>query len=192
MEVNGQLHAPAALPPRKYPPVTHWIGGWVDPRVGLDAVEKRKLLQCRESNPGRPARNPSLYRLSYPNSSLTCKAGNFFIGWVTISLCFARTSDNQHVDGGFGRRCNRFTAKKWIIVWTSLPCWTDNLPHFSSNCYSSVDIVLILYRVHLSWWRKKQLTNEDGKTFSDVLSPLLRTANPASVVHELLNPQLNR
>jgi hypothetical protein len=23
---------------------THWIGGWVGPRTGLDAVEKRKAL----------------------------------------------------------------------------------------------------------------------------------------------------
>jgi hypothetical protein len=23
---------------------THWIGGWVDPRAGLDDVEKRKFL----------------------------------------------------------------------------------------------------------------------------------------------------
>jgi hypothetical protein len=23
---------------------THWIGGWVDPRAGLDNVEKRKFL----------------------------------------------------------------------------------------------------------------------------------------------------
>jgi hypothetical protein len=51
MEVSGQLHVPAALPP-----VPHWIGGWVGPRVGLDAVEKRKILPYRESNPGRPAR----------------------------------------------------------------------------------------------------------------------------------------
>jgi hypothetical protein len=25
-------------------PGTHWIGGWVDPRAGLDEVEKRKFL----------------------------------------------------------------------------------------------------------------------------------------------------
>jgi hypothetical protein len=56
MEVSGQLHASAALPTGKSPPSTHWIGGWVDPRVGLDAVEKRKILHCRESNPGRPDR----------------------------------------------------------------------------------------------------------------------------------------
>jgi hypothetical protein len=35
----------------------------VGPRVGLDAVKKRKIFHCRESNPGRPARCPSLYRL---------------------------------------------------------------------------------------------------------------------------------
>jgi len=40
MEVSGQLHAPAALPPGKEP-VTHWIGGWVGPRAVLDAVVKR-------------------------------------------------------------------------------------------------------------------------------------------------------
>jgi hypothetical protein len=25
-------------------PSTHWIGGWVDPRAGLDDMEKRKFL----------------------------------------------------------------------------------------------------------------------------------------------------
>jgi hypothetical protein len=33
-------------------PGTHWVGGWVGPGVGLDCVEKRKILRCRESNPG--------------------------------------------------------------------------------------------------------------------------------------------
>jgi hypothetical protein len=48
---------------------TRWrwvIGGWVGLRVDLDAVEKGKFLHCRESNPGR---SPSLYPLSYPDSS---------------------------------------------------------------------------------------------------------------------------
>jgi hypothetical protein len=38
--------------PEKVPPGTHWIGGWVGPREGLDAVE--------------PACSLSQYRLSYP------------------------------------------------------------------------------------------------------------------------------
>jgi hypothetical protein len=45
-------------------PYTHWIGGWVGPRVGLEDVEKRKFLTIpgRELRPlGRPARSQSLY-----------------------------------------------------------------------------------------------------------------------------------
>jgi hypothetical protein len=42
--------------PGERAPGTHWIGGWVGPKVGVDTVEKRKISHCRESNPGRPAR----------------------------------------------------------------------------------------------------------------------------------------
>jgi hypothetical protein len=48
--------------------VNHWIGGWVGPRAGLDAVEKRKILHCRKSNPGPPACSLSLYRRRYPDN----------------------------------------------------------------------------------------------------------------------------
>jgi hypothetical protein len=41
MEVSGQLHAPPALLPVKEPHIpTHWV----DPRVGLDDVKKKKFL----------------------------------------------------------------------------------------------------------------------------------------------------
>jgi hypothetical protein len=54
MEVSGQLHAPAALPPEKAPG-THWIGGWVGPRAVLEAVVKRKIPSPRrKSNPRTP------------------------------------------------------------------------------------------------------------------------------------------
>jgi hypothetical protein len=39
---------------------THWIGGWVDPTVGLHDVEKRKfltLLGLKLRPVGRPARS---------------------------------------------------------------------------------------------------------------------------------------
>jgi hypothetical protein len=45
--------------------------GWVGPRAGVDDVEKRKFLTLLELElrpPGLPARNQSLYRLSYPGS----------------------------------------------------------------------------------------------------------------------------
>jgi hypothetical protein len=46
-------------------PGTHWILGLVGPRSGLNAVMYRKFLPRRNSNAGRPARRPSLFRLLY-------------------------------------------------------------------------------------------------------------------------------
>jgi hypothetical protein len=44
------------------PPHTHWIGGCVGPRAGLDAVEKRKILSVPEVEP-RPS---SPYSVAIP------------------------------------------------------------------------------------------------------------------------------
>jgi hypothetical protein len=51
---------------------THWIGGWVDLRAGLDDLENRNFLTLPglELRPlGCSARSWSLYRLRYPGSS---------------------------------------------------------------------------------------------------------------------------
>jgi hypothetical protein len=50
-------------------PDIHWIGGWVDPRAGLDDVVNLPGLELRTL--GRPARSPSLYRLIHHSSYLT-------------------------------------------------------------------------------------------------------------------------
>jgi hypothetical protein len=51
MEVSGQLHVPAALPPGETTPVIHWLGD-TGLRAGLDGKEKRKIsLPHRDSNP---------------------------------------------------------------------------------------------------------------------------------------------
>jgi len=39
--VNRQLHSPRSTL-LEGAPGTHWIGGWVGPRAGLDAVTKRR------------------------------------------------------------------------------------------------------------------------------------------------------
>ena len=67
----------AARPGRTYPrerPGTHFTGGWVGPRAGL---EGEKYRPHRDSIPNRPAQ--SLYRLSYP-------AHSYYYMWVTGSV----------------------------------------------------------------------------------------------------------
>jgi hypothetical protein len=55
MGVSGQHYAPAAFNPPGKDSGTHWTGGWVGPRAGLDAEATGKILCPRRgSNTGRP------------------------------------------------------------------------------------------------------------------------------------------
>jgi hypothetical protein len=62
MEVSGQLHAQVALLPRRKPPATNFISGWVNPRAGLDVAELRKIL----SLPGKKKRFSSPQPVAIP------------------------------------------------------------------------------------------------------------------------------
>jgi hypothetical protein len=48
---------------------SRWTEGWVGPSFCLEAMNNRKILHCREPKPGCPTRSPSLYRLSYCDST---------------------------------------------------------------------------------------------------------------------------
>jgi hypothetical protein len=57
MEVSGQLHVPATLPPGNNPryQLDRILVGF---RADVDAVVKRKIpILCQESNPSRPSRS---------------------------------------------------------------------------------------------------------------------------------------
>jgi hypothetical protein len=60
MGVIGQPHAQAALfTPGERTAGTHWTGGWVGPRAGLDTEDRGKILcLCWGSNPDRPVGQP--------------------------------------------------------------------------------------------------------------------------------------
>jgi hypothetical protein len=50
--------------PGERAPSTHWIGGWVDPRAGLDDVERTKFLTLpglEDRRLGCPSHIQSLY-----------------------------------------------------------------------------------------------------------------------------------
>jgi hypothetical protein len=44
MEMSGQFHPPGRFIPGERAPGIDWIGGWVGPKLGLDAVEERKIF----------------------------------------------------------------------------------------------------------------------------------------------------
>jgi hypothetical protein len=54
MEVSGQLHALVALSLGIKATGTHWIGGWLVPKCGLDAVAKSLPLLGIESRSSSP------------------------------------------------------------------------------------------------------------------------------------------
>jgi hypothetical protein len=58
---------PCCFTSRERAPCSHWIGGWVNPRAGLDEVQKRKFLTLpglKLQPLGCPAYSQSLYCLS--------------------------------------------------------------------------------------------------------------------------------
>jgi hypothetical protein len=88
--VNDQVHASAALSPEERAPDTHWVGGWIGFTVGLNFMEKRKILPLPrlEIRPlGRPARSQSLYPLSYPGTPICYVISNdewIINGWGAV------------------------------------------------------------------------------------------------------------
>jgi hypothetical protein len=96
---------PRPLSSRGKSPRTHWIRGWVDPRAGLDDVEKKNVLTL----PGlelrsfcRPARSQSLYRLRYPGSQ--CYLGVIFKCYALLYRVYqnstAKVQDCTHTERG--------------------------------------------------------------------------------------------
>jgi hypothetical protein len=67
MEVSGQRHAPATLYPRERTPGTHWIGGWVGPRAGIDTEAREET--CASAGDRIPVVQSVVY------------------GWVLQSMC---------------------------------------------------------------------------------------------------------
>jgi hypothetical protein len=66
-----------AFTPGERTPGTHWRGGWVGPRAGLDTEARGKILCPRlESNPDRPVVQPVVrHYTDWANPAPTCHSG---------------------------------------------------------------------------------------------------------------------
>jgi hypothetical protein len=54
---------PGRFTPRERDPDSHWIGGWMGHRTGMDTVSKRKIPSpCRDLNPDHPIVQPIVSR----------------------------------------------------------------------------------------------------------------------------------
>jgi hypothetical protein len=93
MGVSGHQHALALLHLWERTPGTHWIGGWVGLRAGLDTEARRKIIcPCRGSNPGHRVWRQILYCLSYSSALVvtvvkqTIKDENWYISTYTTGI----------------------------------------------------------------------------------------------------------
>jgi hypothetical protein len=77
--------------PKERIPSTHWMGGWVGLRAGLDTQAKGKILcLCQGLNPGRPGCSQILYWLTYPSMSVNNLQNSLIlkqkITWVAVLI----------------------------------------------------------------------------------------------------------
>jgi hypothetical protein len=89
------------LHPQGRTPRTHWLGGWVGPRAGLDAVMKREIPSpYRDSNLRSSSPYPSAIPLSYPCSK------NVLCIWFfrNLSFCGGKRVGRWRQVVGSGRR----------------------------------------------------------------------------------------
>ena len=101
--LRSQRCAPAALPPR-LKRGTHFTGGWVGTRAGLDGCGKSRPPPGIRY-PDRPACSVSLYRLSYPGSSHCSSIFKIIVRsrkmrgklGLTVSVTRWRQSGDKHV-----------------------------------------------------------------------------------------------
>jgi hypothetical protein len=70
------------------------------PRIGLDDVERRKVLPLPGLEPrpfGRPARSQSLYRLRSPGSTYKIIVGNITVLYILIFIHLVNGREEGHL-----------------------------------------------------------------------------------------------
>jgi hypothetical protein len=95
-------------------PGTHYIGGWVNPRAGMDDLEKRKFLTL----PGfelRSLRHPASRYTDYatpaPHNSIILKEIWKTCTWTMVTTCLSRWSIYYGIES------------RYRTHWLAFSCW---------------------------------------------------------------------
>jgi hypothetical protein len=162
----------SASRPCRFTAGTHWIGGWVGPRTGLDVVEKRKSCPCLDSNPDRPAHSLSLYRLSYPDSSCIIIHVHFMLPSISSRLWLTPWSrvflGNLIVAQLVKKLYDLRFSQRWLWrvsssgMWLHVVCWdaTDVSEEHIASIFRDEEnfslppaYLLVLLKLFLRPWR---------------------------------------
>jgi hypothetical protein len=115
-------------------PGNHWIGGWVDPRAGLNDVENRKFLTLpglEFRTPGLPACSQSLYDCAIPAHTYS-RIEIYFHAFLTSALVGA--SDQLHVPSAiYPERMSPVPAKQ--DTENIMSCQELNCGHLAYSLY---------------------------------------------------------
>jgi hypothetical protein len=125
-ESTWSASLPGCFTPRERAPGTHWIGSWVGPRPGLDAVVKRKTPSpCRDSNPRWSSRSPALYHWANPAPDHTTWQNVTF--WPT----WGPTWYHSRYHCGFLilslYACNHIKVTFLFFLTLRMDCWTTHI-----------------------------------------------------------------
>jgi hypothetical protein len=127
---GGELSAsrPCRLHPGERAPGTHWIGGWVDPRVGLDDVEKRRFLPLQGLEL-RPLCRLASHCTDYAIPAPFCEVANSFKILSRVSQWLRRGSGSV----------NRFIGSPLVVTTISSYTLTITvtIAHVTSHTKSS-------------------------------------------------------
>jgi hypothetical protein len=138
---------PRLLYPRGKSPHNHWIGGCVDPRVGLDNMEKWKFLTppgLELRLQGRPASSQSLYRLHYPGSLITGTILPY--PWI-VKIHLNKRQLARSWPTALLTFMHRVSAREFLAILTRNCLITMSIPR--------LQYILISHEKSLWWWNKQ-------------------------------------
>jgi hypothetical protein len=164
MEVSGQLHTSAALPPGK-DLSTHWIGGWVGPRTVLDTevVKEEPFFpeKIRSFLPYRVSEiRPKDSGVILPTNSLPWRHQML----QNDRFCVEEDNEHDFTRGSF------HLSRSFILLWSASTAWKPQL--FSLHLLHRLDGWVIGFPINFFQAKHRiQSRNADAPLMKYLVAP---------------------